>query len=144
MKLKQKLEQFLVGRYGGDPLNTVLCIVALALFIVGSILGSVAGKAGAIIAIVLYLAAAAGIGYSFFRMLSRDLTARRKEYETYRKKIVEPLRRAKSEFDTRRKQRKTHKFFKCPKCRQTVRVPRGKGKVRITCPKCGEVFIKET
>lgn len=144
MKLKERFEKFLQGRYGGDPLNTVVCIAALALFIVGSVLGAVGGKACTAISFVLYIAAAAGIGYSFFRMLSRDLTARRGEYEKYNEKIVKPLRRTRSELETRRKQRKTHRFFKCPKCRQTVRVPKGKGRVRITCPKCGETFVKET
>ena len=135
MKFSERLDRFLQGRYGGDPLNTVISIAALVGF----------GKtACTVISIGLYVISAGGIGYSFFRMLSRDLTARKAEYDKYRKKVVEPLMRTRSELKTRSKQRKTHKFFKCPKCRQTVRVPKGKGKVRITCPKCGEVFIKET
>ena len=144
MKFSERLDRFLQGRYGGDPLNTVISIAALVGFVAGSIIGSFGKTACTVISIVLYVISAGGIGYSFFRMLSRDLTARKAEYDKYRKKVVEPLMRTRSELKTRSKQRKTHKFFKCPKCRQTVRVPKGKGKVRITCPKCGEVFIKET
>jgi len=143
-KFSKKLTEFLTGRYGGDPLNTVLSVTALVLVIIGSILGSTGSVVCNIIAAVLYLIAAAGLGFGFYRMLSRNLTARKAEYDWFTAKIVTPLKRMRSQLQTRHKQRKTHRFFKCPKCRQTVRVPRGKGKVKITCPKCGEVFVKET
>ena len=39
---------------------------------------------------------------------------------------------------------KEHRYYTCPRCRQTVRVPKGKGKISITCPKCSERFIKKT
>ena len=142
--MKEKLKQFFTNRYGGDPLNTVICVIALVSFVAASILGCIHNLPCFIIGVVLYVVSAAALIFSCFRMLSRDLTARKAEYDKYRKKVVEPLMRTRSELKTRSKQRKTHKFFKCPKCRQTVRVPKGKGKVRITCPKCGEVFIKET
>lgn len=44
----------------------------------------------------------------------------------------------------RLKQRKTHRFFKCPECGVTVRVPKGKGKIKITCPKCKNAFVRNT
>ncbi len=142
--MKEKFKQFLTGRYGGDPLNTVICVIALISFVLGALLGIFNSAPSFIIGTVLYLIAAAALAFSFFRMFSRDLSARRAEYDWYRSHIIVPLKRAKSEAATRRKQRKTHRFFKCPKCRQTVRVPRGKGRIKITCPKCGETFIKET
>ena len=39
---------------------------------------------------------------------------------------------------------RNNRYYSCPKCRQTVRVPKGKGKIAITCPKCREKFIKKT
>jgi predicted RNA-binding Zn-ribbon protein involved in translation (DUF1610 family) len=41
-------------------------------------------------------------------------------------------------------EKKRYKFFKCPACRQKIRVPKGKGRIEITCPRCGNRFIKKT
>ena len=144
MKLKEKLARFLSGRYGSDQLNTALCILALVFFIIAAILGHIDNTACFVISVITYVLAIAALGYSFFRTFSRNLSARHAENEWFRKKFIIPFKRKSNELSTRRRQKETHKFFKCPKCRQTVRVPKGKGKVRITCPKCGEVFIKET
>lgn len=142
--MREKLKQFIGGCYGGDRLNTVISVTALASFIVGALVGISDSLPCVIISSFLHLIAAAALGFSVFRMLSHDLTARKAENDWYAEHIIAPLKRSKNEAATRSRQRKTHKFFKCPKCRQTVRVPRGKGKIRITCPKCGEVFVKET
>lgn len=142
--MKQKLKQFFTGRYGGDPLNTVICVTALAAFAAGSVIGAVRNLPCALIAALFYVISAAALGFSFFRMLSRNLEARKRENDWFAEKVVAPIKRWRGGLDTKRRQKSTHKFFKCPKCRQTVRVPRGKGKIKITCPKCGEVFIKET
>lgn len=80
---------------------------------------------------------------AIFRMLSRNIQRRRSENDKFirywwpvKTKIKRSIEKIKS--------RKTHKFFNCPSCRNTLRVPRGKGKLQITCPKCGERFIKKT
>ena len=119
-------------------------MLALVSFVCGSVLSYANNIPCIIIGAVMYLISALALGFSAFRMLSRNTSARRAEYDWYRSKVIAPIKRRRSELATRRRQKETHKFFKCPKCRQTVRVPKGKGKVRITCPKCGEVFIKET
>ena len=142
--MKERIKKFFAGRYGGDPLNTVICILALVSFVCGSVLCNLGSLPCDIIGAFMYLVSAVSLGFSTFRMLSRNISARRAEYDWYRSKVIAPVKRRRSELATRRRQRETHKFFKCPKCRQTVRVPKGKGKVKITCPKCGEVFIKET
>ncbi|MBO4562856.1 MAG: zinc ribbon domain-containing protein [Clostridia bacterium] len=145
MKFREKMRRFLSGRYGGDGLTTVLSVVSLASFIIAVIIRAAApDTAGTIVGGVFYALALASLAFSTFRIMSRDLTARRAEYDWYRRKIADPARRLKNEMKTRSAQRRTHRFFKCPKCRQTVRVPKGKGKVRITCPKCGEVFTRKT
>ena len=142
--MKEKLKQFIKGCYGGDQLNTVISVTALVCFIAGALVGISNSLPCVILSSLLHLTAAASLGFSVFRMLSRDLTARKAENDWFASKVIEPLRLKKNEAATRARQRKTHRFFKCPKCRQTVRVPRGKGKIKITCPKCGETFVKET
>ena len=146
MRFSDRLKQFLVGRYGGDSLNTLLSVVSLISFFAGMLVSSLSGESLAlrIIGWVLYLAAVGLVALTMFRTFSRNLTARRAEYEWYRSHILAPLTKKRNESRTRRAQAATHKFFKCPSCRQTVRVPKGKGKIRITCPKCGNTFIKKT
>ncbi|MBO4385367.1 MAG: hypothetical protein J5854_08145 [Clostridia bacterium] len=145
MSFKDRIRRFLAGRYGGDSLNTVLSVFSLISFITAVIVRSAsASTAGKIISIAFYAVAVAAIFFTTFRTFSRNIPARRAEYEWFRAHVIAPFSRKKSELKTRREQGKTHRFYKCPKCRQTVRVPKGKGKIRITCPKCGEVFERKS
>lgn len=145
MKFKERMKRFLTGRYGGDGLTTVLSFASLASFIISAVIRAAApDTVGKVLGAVFWIIALAVLGYSTFRIFSRDLTARRAEYEWYRSHIAAPAARLRNETKTRFRQRRTHRFFKCPKCGQTVRVPKGKGRIRITCPKCGESFTKNT
>ena len=145
MKFMERLRRFFSERYGGDPLNTVLSGFSLVSFLTGLIVvTALNNRAGTILGAVFYLIALAALVFAAFRSLSRNKSARRAEYEWYRSRVSAPIARRKKEAAARRAQRATHRFYRCPKCRQTVRVPRGKGKIRITCPKCGETFIKKT
>ncbi|MCR5611230.1 MAG: zinc-ribbon domain-containing protein [Clostridiales bacterium] len=145
MSFKEKVRRFLTGRYGGDGLNTVISVFSLVSFITAVIVRAATDStAGLIISIVFYLIAVGAIAFTVFRTFSRNLTARRAEYEWFRSHIIAPFTRKRNEIKTRTAQSATHRFFRCPKCRQTVRVPKGKGKIRITCPKCGEVFEKKS
>ena len=82
------------------------------------------------------------IGWGLFRMVSRNLPRRRAENA----KFMQLAGPAINWFHLRRTMHrdKEHRYFRCPRCRQTVRVPKGKGKIAIKCPKCGEKFIKKT
>ncbi|MBR3381490.1 MAG: hypothetical protein IKG85_00420 [Clostridia bacterium] len=145
MNFRERLQRFFIGRYGGDGLNTALNVCALVSFFAAWIFSAaVRSTAGAIVGWVLYAIAAALLGFGIFRMLSRNLSARRAEYEWYRSHIAAPLAKRRSTARTKRAQSATHRFFRCPKCGQTVRVPRGKGRIRITCPKCGHSFEKKS
>ncbi|MBQ1892504.1 MAG: hypothetical protein II155_00205 [Clostridia bacterium] len=145
MDFKEKLRRFLAGRYGGDPLNTVISVFSLVALVAAVIVVSVfRSPAGTIIGVVMYLVSLGALVLSIFRTFSRNLSARRAEYEWFRTRFIDPFKKGSAKRKARKAQSATHKFFKCPACRQTVRVPKGKGKIRITCPKCGKTFIKKT
>lgn len=119
---KQRFAQFMLGRYGPDQLNTALLGLGILLTLLGMIISSVP-----------YLTALSYIplGFLIFRMFSRNISRRRQENQKF------------LQFFTRLKDRK-NRYFSCPQCHQTVRVPRGRGKINIHCPKCGSQFIKKT
>ena len=115
----------MVGRYGTDRLNMVILCVAL----VASILSAVSG--GGLVTVVVWLISYGLMFWAIFRCMSRNTYKRSQEN-----------RRFLMIFD--RLKDRQNRYYTCPRCRQTVRVPRGKGKIAITCPKCKERFIKKT
>ena len=124
-RLSAGFRRFMVGRYGTDKLGLAMLGAALAMSLLGSFIPVAAVK-------LAMTAAYYGLMFwALFRMFSRNTYAR---YEENRKFL---------RFFDRLKDRE-HRYFDCPKCRQVVRVPRGKGKIAITCPKCKEKFIKKT
>ena len=130
----ESVRKFMYGRYGSDQLNIVLLVAALAVSLPNSFLSLTFRNSFVYIRIlnpILYLVMLALLGFGIFRMLSRNIYARQKENRKFRQ-LWTCL--------TDRKNR----YFRCPKCKQTVRVPRKRGKINITCPKCGERFIKKT
>lgn len=124
-KLRQWLRWFMAGRYGTDKLNIALLVAALVLCILPMFITLPP------LNLILALGSYGLTGYAIFRCFSRNTYKRYEENRRY-------LR-----FVERIKDRQ-HKYFNCPRCRQSVRVPRGKGKIAITCPKCKEKFVKKT
>ena len=124
-KIRSGLQNFMRGRYGSDKLNTFLLIVGVITSILSMLFGN------EIVSFVLTLIAYFLMGLVIFRMLSRNTYQRYQENRKY-------LR-----FWERLKD-KEHRYYDCPRCRQQIRVPRGKGKIAISCPKCKEKFIKKT
>ena len=124
-KMRSGFQRFMQGRYGGDKLNLALVWISLGAYIVSLLIPLAAVKLG------LILLSDALIAWAFFRMLSRNT------YQRYRenRKYLQLLERLKD---------RQHRYYDCPRCRQPVRVPRGKGKIAITCPKCREKFIRKT
>lgn len=127
------LRNFMAGRYGPDHLNTALIIVALLLSFLSRF---------AILSLLVYLSYLLLI-LTVFRFLSRNIQKRRAENDKFLR-LYWPVKQKIKAFFSRMKSRKTHVFFKCPGCGNLLRVPRGKGKLQITCPKCGERFLKKT
>ena len=130
--MKEKLQRFMWGRYGNDRFNQFLMIVAL-----GCLALSFFGLR------IFYVLALALLVYAYYRMFSRDMSKRSAENQWYLKKEMKVrgfIAGKKKAFA----QRKDYRIFKCPKCGQKLRVPRGKGKIAIRCRKCGEEFIRKS
>ena len=128
-KFRLWLRRVMTGRYGTDQLNNVLLIIALVLCLLPTILSIFIFIPP--LNLLLTLGAYTLMGIALFRMFSRNTYKRYEENRRY-------LR-----FRERLRDR-THRYYQCPRCRQDVRVPRGKGKISITCPKCNEKFIRKT
>ncbi len=124
-KFTNGLRKFMYGRYGSDQLNNVILCTGLVLNIV-TIFVRYAPVRLPLLALSYLL-----LGLAIFRMLSRKTWKRFEENQ----KFVAVLTRLRD---------RDHRYYKCPKCRQKVRVPKHKGKIAITCPKCREKFIRKT
>lgn len=123
----------MIGRNGNDQLNLFLLVSSVVLLIVGSFTGG-------IIRSVLRLAAFVFLAFTYYRMLSKDVYKRREENGKYlqiRYRVFAKLKALKERWV----QRKDYKFFQCPSCHAVLRVPRGRGKIKIVCRKCGNTFI---
>ena len=132
-RLRYKTATFMYGRYGNDELTKFLMILALILMVISWLpnLG------------LVYFVALALIIWSLFRSFSRNLEKRRRERERYlklRKPIADFFKLSKNKW----RDRKTHVYFKCKKCRAVLRVPKGKGSIVVICTRCKDRIEKET
>ena len=124
-KLSAHLRNFMAGRYGTDRLNMMILTVGL----VASLLSVLIKFAP--VNLVLFVLSYGMMFWAIFRTLSRNTYKRYQE----NRKFLQLVGRMKD---------REHRYFDCPKCRQMVRVPRGKGKISITCPRCKEKFVRKT
>ena len=124
-KMAYSLRRFMEGRYGSDKLNSALLGGALVMVILAVFIRN------PLVNLILHGVSYVLMFWSIFRSLSRKTY---KRYQENRKflKFVDRIRD------------RHHRYFDCPKCRQTVRVPRGKGKISITCPRCREKFVRKS
>lgn len=128
-----KLQQFMVGRYGNDEFTFVLLIVSLVFTFLGNFRHLR----------FFYFIGMAMIFYSLFRALSKNYEARRKELNWYMRWSEKPKAELKL-LGNKFRDRNTHRYFKCKECKTVLRVPKGRGKIEITCPKCRVKTIKKT
>ena len=138
MNFRQKIAQFMYGRNGYDAFNQFLLIAAIALMVLGMLFSRVPMLAG-----LLSLLEWVVLIYCLYRTFSRDIYKRQKENAWYYEKRQAAGRWFRSLKD-RWQQRKDYKFFRCPSCHALLRVPKGKGKLLLTCRKCGNRFERKT
>ncbi|MBR2834094.1 MAG: zinc ribbon domain-containing protein [Coriobacteriales bacterium] len=141
----EKYREFMKHRNGPDDLARLALVIALILFVLSVLLGDTFRSTFMILGVFALI-------YSYWRLFSTDIVSRSRENESYVKKRNELLAKITAPFKGAAKRGekaaaqakdKEHKYFACPKCGQTVRVPKGAGKIRVTCPKCGEKFEKK-
>ncbi len=133
MNWRDRLNRFMYGRYGQDELSRFLLIVGFILLIL-DLLFRIPGV-GMIVLLIL--------GYNYFRMLSRNVPARYAENQKFlqlKDRVLGFFRGGRG----RAEDLKTNHIYRCPKCSQKIRIPRGKGMVEITCPKCRTRFRKRS
>lgn len=126
-----KIRMFMVGRYGTDQLSMAILILGMILTFIGDLIKS---------PIMINLSYLAFI-LCAYRILSKNIIARKQENNKFLK-LWNPLRNSMQSKFMQLKQRKDYKYFKCPNCNQTMRAPRGKGKIAVTCQKCKTKFIQ--
>ena len=129
--MKEKLRQFMTGRYGVDAYSKFLLGVAIVCWILNMIIGSK----------LLYSWSVLLLFYTYYRMFSKNIQKRYQENQKFLATKNKLIARFKSE-KSQMKQRKTHHIYKCPTCNQKIRIPKGKGRICITCPKCKTEFTR--
>lgn len=135
-RFKESMTRFMSGRYGVDALGRLINVITLIVLLIALIARIP----------IIYLIGVALIVYQYFRMFSRNIQKRYQEnqkYLTFKYKMAIKFGKIKNIFKPSADS-KTHRIFKCPNCRQKVRVPKGRGKIEITCPKCKTRFVKKT
>lgn len=124
-RLGAAFRHFMQGRYGTDRLNMAILCVGLAASLLSAFIQVPS-------VCLFFWALSYGLMFwAIFRCLSRNTYKRYQE----NRKFLQIFDRLKD---------RQHRYFSCPKCRQTVRVPRGKGKISISCPRCKEKFVRKT
>jgi len=133
--------RMMYGRYGTDQLNLATLVLGILVSIIGRIVKKVTGLD--FIYVITTAIAYILLVIMFYRMFSRNITKRRIENDKFMS-FWWPIGQKLSKLIARIRESKTHRRFRCPECRQQVRVPRHRGKIKITCPKCRTQFVKRT
>lgn len=128
MNFRYRLMQFMSGRNGVDGLFYAIFGVAAVLSIANCFIRSL------VLQIIVYVL----VGFAFFRIMSRNIEARRRENQWFNK--IKFLYVYKRNIRRQRKADYSHVYKKCPRCRAVLRLPRRKGKHTTVCPKCNKEF----
>lgn len=134
--MREKLAKLMYGRYGVDELSKAMLWVAMFCCIVSILFKNSFGTLLYYVAIVLLI-------IMYIRMFSRNIQKCYQQNIKYLEKksyFVRKFKNEKAIFS----QRRYYHFYRCPRCNQRIRIPRGKGRIEIRCPKCSETFIKKS
>ncbi len=137
--LAYKFQRFMTGRYGIDKLWNALLIF----YLISVILANAVYRYSKIAYAAFLVLSTAILIFALYRVFSKNIEMRRSENESWLKftgKIKQKAMFQKNKWN----QRKTHKFIKCKKCKKTLRLPKHKGKINVTCPHCKNQFIINT
>jgi len=130
-KIKNAFYRFMYGRYGNDTLNSVL-MLTYCVFIFAYIIVSMFVEINPFVYLAYLFATWTLIGFTFFRMMSKNITKRRAENQ----KFTGFFKLGRNKW----RDRKTHVYRKCPSCKVVLRLPKSKGKHNVVCPKCRNRF----
>ena len=131
--MKERMQRFMAGRYGNDQLNQFIFIVAIISMVLEIITRQSLFYTLTLVLLIL----------AYVRVFSRNINKRYEENMKFLQKkdaILNKFRRQKYYAA----QRRTFHIYTCPQCKQKIRIPKGKGKISITCPKCRTSFIKKS
>lgn len=132
-KLQSKVSQFMRGRYGRiDSLNKTMIVTSLILLFIANFSYLWPLR---IVAYVLFFVA-------YFRVFSKKIYVRANENQKFVRWRLKYLKKFQL-MQERFKQRKTYDYFRCPECKQQLRAPKGRGKIKVTCSKCQHSFVKK-
>ena len=131
--MREKFMRFMQGRYGMDYLGRFIVSAAILAFVLSFFID------GPILPLLAWIC----IILAYFRMFSRNIYKRSAENQAFLTKTYK-LRCFFARQRSYMAQRKTHHIYRCPTCRQKIRVPKGKGRIEIRCPKCNTRFIKNS
>ena len=137
--MRDKFNKFMQGRYGVDDLSRFTMGVALVLIILAMFANIFSRTVGS----TLDILGVAAIVYAYIRIFSRNIQQRYAENQKFLQMKSKFRFRFNKEKDLM-KQRKTHHIYSCPGCGQKIRIPKGKGKIEIECPKCHTKFVKRS
>lgn len=130
--MRERMARFMQGRYGNDRLGQVMLGLALVCVVLSLFRIPFISTVGLVVLLLTY-----------YRMFSRQIARRAAENQKYLRlewKLRAKLQKQKQSLA----QRRTHRIYKCPNCRQKIRVPRNRGRIAISCRKCGTEFIRKT
>lgn len=136
-KFSERLQRMMVGRNGPDEFARLFIWIAFILLIISFFMGDGTVRA-------VFSAAMIGcLVYCYVRMFSKNIAARSRENHAYvrlRMRVTEPFSKLLVRIRDQRTYGKEYRFYRCERCGQRLRVPKGKGSVKVTCPKCGTSF----
>lgn len=131
--MKDWIRKMMVGRYGVDRFALAIVTVSVLVSLLGQMLEFLLLSALAMILAV----------WAAYRMLSKNIDQRKKEERIFMA-YANNIRSFFTGSIRSLQDSKTHHHYKCPECSQKIRVPKGRGKIAITCPKCHTEFVKKS